>query len=539
MNRKPHSRFHIKTSRRGFLGKSACASLGATGLAGAFQQLQLMNAAANVVPIGNDYKALVCVFLRGGCDMNNLLVPVAGNSQKAAYVTDRGIAKVPETVAEQGAVLQATIDGTVGGPDTYINTPASVGEPFGLHPSCKNMKTMFNAGELGFVANVGTLSEPVTPANYNDATLPVQLFSHSDQVAQTMAGSAPEKPFTSGWAGRIADLVNSTVNPGSLTSMLITAAGNNSFMSSPGGSIPQYSVTTTGAVSIVGYGPNTDPYVNAIVPATGKYTANNTGRRLRAFEDIMLFNHAHIIEQGYNSIVKRARENEALIGDALKLTTVGDPAYIGVDLDAIFTSFGVAATSNIGAELKVIARLIAGRKCLGNTRQVFFCDQGGYDTHQNINNDQPALLADLDRSLGAFNEAMKQIAAADADLSYNDIVTFQASDFNRTWTPNGSDFLTSGTDHAWGTNTFVFGGPVNGGDFFGTFPMLAVGGPDDVPQGSRGRWIPTTAVDQYSAVLAEWFGVAPGDLDTIFENRQNFETDPALSNLEFIDFLAV
>jgi uncharacterized protein (DUF1501 family) len=141
----------------------------------------------------------------------------------------------------------------------------------------------------------------------------------------------------------------------------------------------------------------------------------------------------------------------------------------------------------------------------------------------------------VDKGVWAFHQALTRLNGIN-DFSINDVVTFQASDFNRTWTPNGNDVNTSGTDHAWGTHTFMFGGPVKGKRLYGAFPALQVGGPNDVPQGTRGRWIPTTAVEQICAVMAEWLGVAPGDLNTIFPGRQNFETNPVTANVDFIDF---
>ena len=206
---------------------------------------------------------------------------------------------------------------------------------------------------------------------------------------------------------------------------------------------------------------------------------------------------------------------------------------LDLDLDTIFTN----ANSGIGDELKAVARLIAGRKCLGNRRQIFFVDLGGFDNHQDLNADLATLLTSLDNAIGAFNEAMKALALVDSDFSYDKVTTFQASDFNRTWTPNSANPDSAGTDHAWGTHTFMFGGAVNGGQIYGTFPELALGGLVDVPSGSRGRWIPTTAVDQYCAVLANWFGVDPGStqMETIFPNLDRFENPFAAgSNLAFL-----
>lgn len=187
--------------------------------------------------------------------------------------------------------------------------------------------------------------------------------------------------------------------------------------------------------------------------------------------------------------------------------------------------------------MKVIARLIAGRSFLGNTRQIFFVDMGGYDHHAGINDSLPGLLQELDRGIGAFNAGMKELEQRDSDFNYNQVTTFQASDFNRTWTPNGVDINSAGTDHAWGSHCFVFGGAVQGGAFFGAYPELAVGGKDDVPRSSRGRWIPTTAVDQYTAVLANWFGVPmqSSEMQTILPNLNRFPNPlSAEANLQFL-----
>ncbi|MGY8688822.1 MAG: DUF1501 domain-containing protein, partial [Verrucomicrobiales bacterium] len=432
----------------------------------------------------------------------------------SAYQTGRGVVAVPESAITT----------------TKLNFPSAADQQFGMHPSCNHMAGMFNSGELALVTNVGTLAYPTDSTNYATNVLPLQLFSHSDQVNEWMS-SISEKPFVSGWGGRIADLLHDSVNPDSQTSMLITAAGNNDFMVAPGASVPQYAVTTSGAVSLAGYGPGSDPYANALNP-DGTYKTNSTGLRLEAFERVMNYTHDHLLEEGYNTVVRRARENEAIITAA---TIEGD--QLDIDFDGIWNTFG--ANNNLGNELKMVARLIAGRECLGNKRQIFFCDLGGFDTHQDINQDLPALLAEMDSAVGAFNEAIKQIALKDGNFDYNDVTTFQASDFNRTWTPNGNDTNSSGTDHAWGTHAFLFGGAVQGGQMYGAFPQLQVGGPDDVPSGSRGRWIPTTAVDQYAAVIAKWFGVEGEALSAILPNLSRFD-DPfeAGSGLNFLDLLS-
>ncbi|GHC55166.1 DUF1501 domain-containing protein [Roseibacillus persicicus] len=508
-------------SRRKFLATGSCGAMGIGSLVNTLAQLQLINSAAAASGpggsdvVGDDYKALVCIFLRGGCDMNNVLIPVAGNPQAAGYTADRNVVGVRNGVVD--SVLNPA-----GENDTLPLTAA--GDPFGLHPSLVNLQTMFNANEAAFVSNVGTLAEPTTPTTYTSASLPRQLFSHSDQVTEWMSSIA-DQPYRSGWGARVADLYHANWNPQSQTSMLITAAGNNQFLN--GGSLAQYSVTSAGAISLAGFSSGGTPYGGAL-EGDGSYRTNSTGNRLKALERIMAYSHANILEDGYNTVVERARDNEAIVTEASEVAT-----GLGLDLDALFEN----ADSSIGDELKAIAKLIAGRKCLGNKRQIFFVDYGGFDNHQDINADLGGLLSNLDNAIGAFNEALKALALVDSDFAYDKVTTFQASDFNRTWTPNSADPTTAGTDHAWGTHTFLFGGAVNGGQIYGTFPELAVGGLVDVPSGSRGRWIPTTAVDQYCAVLANWFGVpaASTQMGVILPNLDRF-ADPfsAGSGLNFL-----
>lgn len=509
-----------KISRRKFLATGTCGAMGIGSLVNTIAQLQLINAAAagsigGADVVGSDYKALVCLFLRGGCDMNNVLIPINGNAQAAQYTSDRNV------VGIRNGIVEATLN-PAGVDDTLpITVPGH--EPFGLHPSFTNLAGMFANNEAAFVTNVGTLAQPTDSTNYRSIALPKQLFSHADQVTEWMS-SISDKPYTSGWGSRVADLYHSSWNPDSQTSMLITAAGNNQFMN--GGEVPQYSVTSAGAISLASFG----SHYGSALEADGSYKTNSTGQRLKALERIMNYSHTHLLEEGYSTVVRRARENEAVVTEATTVATA-----LGLDFEATWDSFG--ADGGVANELKAIAKLIAGRDCLGNKRQIFFVDIGGFDNHQDINGDLDELLAKVDRAVGAFNQAMKDLAAADPDFEYDKVTTFQASDFNRTWTPNSEDPATAGTDHAWGSHSFIFGGAVQGGHFYGSFPELAVGGYDDVPSGARGRWIPTTAVDQYAAILSKWFGVPPGssEMEAIFPNLSRFE-DPfgGSANLGFL-----
>ncbi|MEM7146976.1 MAG: DUF1501 domain-containing protein [Verrucomicrobiota bacterium] len=520
---KDNKEFKFKMDRRSFLSRSACASMGLGSIVNTLAHLQLIDrAVANGINIGTDYKALICIFLRGGCDKNYFFRPIGTHPQKAQYDSSRGIAKPDEAdiVSAGTEILPAN---------------AAAGEQFGLHQNCTNMASMFNNGELAIIQNIGTLAEPTTLASYQsgNAILPVQLFSHSNQVQEWMA-TAAEKPFTSGWAGAISSLINDTSNPNGLASMLITAAGNNNWLVSPGGGPAQYSVTSSGALSLVGYNNNNEPaYFDAIDPNTGDYRNNAQGDRLKAFENIMNYTHDHTISEGYNEIVRRARDGEGLVGEALAHAQSLDGTGAGqVD----FSGF---PGTNLGGELGLIAQLIAGRRCLGNNRQIFFCDLGGFDNHAAINVNLPNLLTQVDDAVGHFNTVMKQLEAADTDFAYDDFTCFEMSDFNRTFTPNGTVVNSNGTDHAWGTHAWCFGGAVKNqhagaSNLYGYYPDINPNGTQSVS--ARGRFIPTTSVDQYGSVLAEWFGVAPGDLSAIFPNLPRFTapSDPA-ANLNFLD----
>ncbi|MEO0794795.1 MAG: DUF1501 domain-containing protein [Verrucomicrobiota bacterium] len=498
-------------SRRDFLRAGTCGAMTVGPLINTIAQLALVNSASasalgGSALVGSDYKALVCLFLRGGCDANNLIIPRTTNDQANAYTFDRGPVAIPNGIAHPTY--------NPSGADTTIPITVPGAGPYGLHPMLSNLASMFDSGEAAFVNNVGTLAGPTSAGTYSTASLPKQLFSHSDQQTQWMSSIA-DRDYESGWGARVAELYNDTWNANSQTSMLITAAGVNQFMG--GGSINQFSVSSSGAISLAGFGSN---YSSALDSVTGDYRENSTGQRFKALEQIMQYSHAHILESGYTKVLQSARANEAIINEAVQIEST-----LGVDFDTIWDSYG--ADSSVADELKIVARLIAGRECLGNNRQIFFVEMGGYDNHASINATLPGLFDDLDRAIGAFNAGMKDLAAKDSTFSYDKVTGFEASDFNRTWTPNSTNAGSAGTDHAWGGHCFVFGGAVNGGNFYGNFPELAVGGSDDVPRGSRGRWIPDTSVDQFSAVLASWFGVPPGssEMAAIFPNLDRFQ-DP-------------
>jgi uncharacterized protein (DUF1501 family) len=378
---------------------------------------------------------------------------------------------------------------------------------------------LFNNEDLAFVANTGSLAYPI--ASRDDylnkvVPLPPQLFSHSDQQVQWQS-SVPDKAFQSGWGGRIAELLNPAFNPHSKVSMSISLDGINNFQVGLDGSVIQYVATKTGAKSLTGYGSN---YSNAL-KEDGSYKTTATGRRLKAFEDIMRYTHDHLFEEGYNKVVRRSRDSEGVINSAIDAANAS-----GVDYETIFAG----TDSSLADQLKVVARLIGGREVLGNQRQIFFVSMKGFDTHQDQNGDLNELTLDLAPALKSFYDALVAMGVNDQ------VLTCTNSDFTRTFTPNGEDPLTSGSDHGWGGHQIVMGGPVLGKNIYGTFPSLKVGQDNDTDR-ERGRWIPTTSVDQYAAVCARWLGVESSAMDLIFPNLSRFD-DPFTvrsANLQFVD----
>lgn len=482
-------------SRRSFLRQSACASLGITGVVNTLAHLRLVNSALAQAPLPGDYKALVVLFLFGGNDSNNLLIPRKTHASYNQYKTARGVLKI----------LDSTDSAYVAGQPASIPLTGA-GSDYGVHPAAGGIAQLFNSGELAFVANVGTLVHPTTRSEYNAGTVPLppQLFSHSDQQVQWQS-SVPDQPFSRGWGGRIADLLASQGHAPGQVSLSVSLAGINSLQVAD--QEVQYAVTPDGAVPLAGYNSTGGPYGNAL-NGDGTYKTNITGKRLKAFDDITNYTYQHLLDDDHAKVVKRARANEGLIGAALTAA-----ATTGVDFDAHFAN----AQSSLGDQLKSIAKLIAGRTSLGNSRQIFFASIGGFDTHQDQLDAQTNLLGELGNSLKAFSDTLTALGVND------NVTTITHSDFTRTLTPNGQDAATAGSDHGWGGHQIVLGGAVNGGQIYGQFPSLALGAGLDAGSSNRGRWIPTTSVDQYAAVSAKWLGVDSNYLADIFPNLSRFD----------------
>jgi uncharacterized protein (DUF1501 family) len=570
-----------KPNRRDFMIRSTCASLGITSVVNTLAQLKLVGSAAAQGASGG-YKALICFFHHGGNDANNLLIPSESSSARTHYQNGRGILTVADSSFDFSPTGAQAYFGHTGQVSSRLQ-PQNAGayEPFGLsnytqnkmalHPLAFPLANMFETGDLAFVGNVGTLvgTTPITRANFNTlpaAAKPPQLFSHSDQQVQWQS-SLPDQPFSRGWGGKLADLLAPSHGPGDL-SLSVSLAGVNSFQVA--NNEPAYFMSSAGTVSpLSGFGTNyTDAlrstglqpdYSNPATPAGGKYNPlaslssgadplvntnyrhTAAGWRLRAIEQIMAMQHAALFDTEYLDSGTNARVTEGLVGNAL-LHTAGATAGTSV-LDSHFTNWFPAGLFNpqvpdIANQLKVVARMIAGRNSLSNTRQIFFVQLGGHDTHTSQtqgNNTQghQGLMNQAARAVRAFKDAMDAIGMWDS------VMMFSASDFNRTFTPNKSD-ATGGSDHGWGGHAWVAGGAVKGRNIYGRYPDLTINGGIDCT-GNRGRWIPSTSTDQFYAPIAKWFGCADHQISQILPNFTRFQPDLspatlATANLDFIDF---
>lgn len=495
--------------------------------------LKLMQGSLHAQGGGGGYKALVCVFLAGGNDSNNTLIPATGTAR--SHYDGTGSGNTPGRGALCLAVPNLHLLTTNVAHIAAASPISGYLDTFGLHPQLPAVAQLFNEGDLAFVANVGTLTRPgITRANYATSSRPPQLFSHSDQVTQWQS-SIPDRPFTSGWGGRVADFLNPLYNPAeSSASMSISIAGVNSFQTTATGEVTPYVMTSNGVVSLSGYtsGDNPGAYGGAMVSPSPLFVDSNyrltreQGQRLRAFERILQHTDDSLLENAYNSVVKSARLTEGVVGEALAVTANGGGTTLDTHFNNAFQGSEVPQNNAFTNQMKLVARLIAGRTAVGNNRQIFFVSQGGYDTHTtqipgNNLGGHTGLMNTLNRTLKAFADSLKAVGMWDS------VVTFSASDFTRTFTANKTD-SSAGSDHAWGGHQFVMGGPVRGGRIYGKFPVLLTGTTTNSMDatGSSGRWIPSTSVDQYSAVLANWLGVSTDALADIFPNLTRFSTAP-------------
>ena len=423
-------------SRRDFMRQAACAAVGTQALISTVWDLRLVNAAVTAMPVSppTDYKALICIFLYGGNDANNLIAP----NDPTGYASYAAIRNA--LALSQGSLL-----GITGAP------PDAYGRTFGLHPSFQNTGTTWQnsttpipatntskslidlmlASKAAVVANVGTLITPTTKTQYRNKTVPLppQLFSHNDQQVQWQT-SVPNAPATTGWAGRCADLLNDAANMDAQVSMSISVGGTNTF--EVGKSVNQYAVSSGGSVEQF------------------KVNGNTTVDRIKLLKDLFDPNMQgfNLFQQAFAGSMKRSSDNAAIMADVFDNTKNPAPAV----------SF---PNTTLGNQLKAIARMIAGRDITKHKRQVFFASVGGYDLHGGQLPSHAKLFAELNDALCAFYDATVKMTLADK------VTAFTASDFGRTFPSNGD-----GSDHGWGNHQLVVGGAVQANRIYGAFPKF-------------------------------------------------------------------
>lgn len=485
----------MKSTRRDFLIKSG-AALSMAGLASSGGGFGVMNAFAQrsanktkSLGIPSDYRALVCVFLTGGNDGNNLIVPSHNDANVSNYAAYSAARSTQGLALQQSALLPISvprIGGLSYGLHQALGTIAGGINP-GIHP-------LWATGKMAVVTNVGTLVAPITRAQYLDRSVPrpFSLFAHNDQINQHQTCRADTVSLT-GWGGRISDRITASDNPQRLIPTIASITGPMPFtIGDPTQPVSLSAAPTplSSVLALIGY--NGTPVSNARLAALTAAIGIDDGQELI---------------RASNSIHQSAMN----ISQALNASSEVTVAFPNTD---------------IGNQLKQVARLVKTRAILGMNRQIFFCQLGGFDTHAGQIGTHNLLLGQLSQAMRSFYDEMNQQSLGDK------VTTFTMSDFSRTFNPAGSGGNV-GSDHAWANHSIVIGDAVSGGDFYGVntsngtpFPTLVQNGPDDSDNGSnaRGRWIPTTSVEQYAATLATWLGVPSPDMPYVFPNLANFTT---------------
>ena len=437
----------------------------ATSLAG---MAALAAQSSNAADTSGSYKALVCLFMNGGSDSHNWVVPIDATGY-AAYSAAR-----PELAWPLDRLQPITTSGQASG--------RSFSMPVDLAP----LRKWYESGQAAIVPNVGPLVRPVTKADLvAGRNLPSKLFSHNDQ-ASTWQSLSPEGA-RSGWGGRMGDILMSANAYPVFTA--VSATGNAVFLS--GSSVTQFQVGQDGPVKVNGL--ESDWLFGSSTGSTALQ------RSLAATGDQPL-------QAEYTKVMQRGINASAVLQAALPRVTV--PAIPPTPLNGSNVPTTLDKIS-LARQLRMVAQLAGAGQALGMRRQVFMVSINGFDTHANQARDQPVLMAHVAHSVDFFLTALASMGLL------NCVTLFTASDFGRTLLSNGA-----GTDHGWGSHHFVAGGAVAGRNIYGRFPDVALGGADDA---GSGRLIPTYAVAQLAAPLGAWMGLSPVELRTVLPGLENFD----------------
>jgi uncharacterized protein (DUF1501 family) len=448
-------------SRRAFLKRASALSIAGAAAPWALNLAAMADASAAGA---TDYKAMVCIFLYGGNDYANTVVPYDAPSYNTY-----------QSMRPSFAHARASLDATLLKPAAAPVDSAGVAHQYALAPGLAPLVPLFDSGNLGVLMNIGTLIAPTTKLQWNNKSvrLPAKLFSHNDQQS-TWQSSAPEGAI-SGWGGRIGDIFEAGNTNSTFT--CVNVSGNAIFMS--GNSAVQYQVSTNGSVPLNGLKS----------PLFGSNAATE------ALRTLITQPRTHLLENEYNRVAKRSVDANTVLTGALATGA------------ALATPY--PASNNLGDQLKMVARMIAAAPALGAKRQVFFVSLGGFDLHDKMATAHPVLMKTVADAMAAFYASTVELGVAD------NVTTFTASDFGRTMTGNND-----GADHGWGSMHFVLGGAVKGQRLYGTAPIVANGGPDDVGQG---RLLPTTSVDQLAATLGKWMGMSDSALLSVLPSLSNWD----------------
>jgi uncharacterized protein (DUF1501 family) len=450
-----------QASRREFLRTASRLSLAGVATPWTVNLAAIGAAAAQTAPA--DYKALVCVFMYGGNDHSNMVVPYDAPSH-ALYAQSRTNLALPQT-----ALLP-------------LATPANAsmgGRQASLRSELQPLKTIYDAGKAAVLVNVGTLVVPTTMAQYRarSVPLPPSLFSHNDQQSVWQTYNGRREGARVGWGGRMGDLLAAANQFQNFT--CVSASGTAVFLS--GQASVQMQIGNSGGLAIGGVS-GTTLYGSSAGPATA--------RRL------MTEDRSNLLEKDYNGIVKRSTEAAQTLNTALtNFPTTAAP-------------FSTFPNTGLGNQMRNVARMIAARQALGARRQIFHVSIGGFDQHSGLIAGHGGRMTELANAMAAFYNATVSLGVADS------VTAFTASDFGRTLDSNGE-----GSDHGWGAHHFVVGGAVKGGDLYGVWPETVLRGPNDV---GRGNLLPTTSVNQYAATLATWFGIGAAQMADVLPNAANF-----------------